>query len=270
MDSKRDALVRLRERLELAPADPWSAVESWTAAASPFFRTSMPEQWEDFQRHTATPQWIMLPRFGGGGGVFGDPEWSNDAEATASESRLNREKAEQAKQKLLSWLQGVIDYLPEDRTVEAPDSLARLVALLDRIPAAIRALSRRSHSRPAVSVDDEYDLQYVLHVVLTASFRDVRPEEWTPSYAGGSSRMDFLLKADRIVVEAKYTRPGLADREVADQLIVDRTRYATHQDCGTLACFVYDPKQLLRYPESLERDLAQAEGPRTVIVIRPM
>jgi hypothetical protein len=29
---------------------------------------------------------------------------------------------------------------------------------------------------------------------LISRFDDIRPEEYTPSYAGGSSRIDFLLE----------------------------------------------------------------------------
>ena len=29
------------------------------------------------------------------------------------------------------------------------------------------------------------------------AFDDIRPEEYTPSYAGGSSRIDFLLKDEK-------------------------------------------------------------------------
>lgn len=36
----------------------------------------------------------------------------------------------------------------------------------------------------------------------------MRPEKWTPSYAGACSRMDFLLKREQIGLEAKKTRAG--------------------------------------------------------------
>ena len=46
-------------------------------------------------------------------------------------------------------------------------------------------------------------------------FDDVRPEEWTPGYAGNSSRVDFYLKRERTIVEAKVTCKGLDQKEVA-------------------------------------------------------
>jgi REase_DpnII-MboI len=88
--------------------------------------------------------------------------------------------------------------------------------------------------------------------VLKLHFDDVRAEEWTPSYAGNSSRMDFLLKRKRLVVEAKMTRKGLDQKGVANQLIQDRERYRAHPDCKALVCLVYDPLGICANPTALE------------------
>nr|GFC70330.1 hypothetical protein [Tanacetum cinerariifolium] len=84
---------------------------------------------------------------------------------------------------------------------------------------------------------------------------DVRAEEWTPSYAGGSSRVDFLLKKERIIIEIKKTRPTLKAKHIGEQLIVDSQRYRAHPDCGRLLCFVYDPEGWVANPAGLENDL---------------
>ena len=103
---------------------------------------------------------------------------------------------------------------------------------------------------------DEYDVQDLLRALLALYFDDVRPEEWTPSYAGGASRMDFLLKRESVVIEVKKTRPGLTDKEVGDQLIIDSQRYKINQDCRHLICFVYDPEFRMVNPEALANDLS--------------
>jgi hypothetical protein len=72
--------------------------------------------------------------------------------------------------------------------------------------------------------------------------------------------MDFLLKAEQIVVEAKMTRAGLDARAVTDQLIVDTARYRAHPDCKTLVCLVYDPGGIVKNPRRVERDLAKLSG----------
>ena len=106
-----------------------------------------------------------------------------------------------------------------------------------------------------------------MHALLCLLFDDVRPEEWTPSYAGGSSRVDFLLKDEKTFVEIKKTRKGLGDREIGDQLAIDVERYRVHPSCSRLFCFVYDPEGWIANPKGLEHDLERAEGDFPVSVM---
>jgi hypothetical protein len=69
----------------------------------------------------------------------------------------------------------------------------RIVALCRRFPLFVDRLQNRQRSRNPVCVDDEYDVQDLLHAILKLHFDDVRPEEVTPSYAGSASRVDFYL-----------------------------------------------------------------------------
>jgi hypothetical protein len=129
-------------------------------------------------------------------------------------------------------------------------------------------LLKRHDSRDTLKIKDEYDVQDLLHALLRLHFEDVRPEEWTPSYAGSSNRMDFLLKKELVVVEAKMTRKGLGQKEVAKQLSEDIAWYRKHQDCGALVCFVYDPGHLCSNAAAIESDVPQSSPgfPVTVIV----
>ena len=93
-------------------------------------------------------------------------------------------------------------------------------------------------------------MQNLFEALLHTRFEDIRPEEWTPSYAGKASRMDFLLKEEQIMVEMKMIRKGLTDGRVGEELIIDSERYKAHPDCKGLFCFVYDPEHRLKNPES--------------------
>jgi hypothetical protein len=82
--------------------------------------------------------------------------------------------------------------------------------------------------------------------------------------------MDFLLKPEQVVIEAKMTRKNLDQKEVANQLAVDILRYQAHQDCKTLLCFVYDPSGRCNNPTALENDLTTNHGNlRVVVIVRP-
>src|SRR5437867_10362782 len=76
-----------------------------------------------------------------------------------------------------------------------------------------------------------------------------------PSFAGAASRMDLLLKAEKIVVECKMARKGLGPKEVGEQLITDIARDKAHPDCDRLVCFVYDPQHVIKNPRGLKKDL---------------
>lgn len=113
-------------------------------------------------------------------------------------------------------------------------------------------------------------MQDAMHALLRLHFDDVRPEEWTPSYAGNASRMDFILKRERVVVEVKMTRKGLDQKEVVNQLTVDKECYQAHLDCRALVCFVYDPAGICTNPTALEDDVFMPEGEfRVVVVVSP-
>ncbi len=119
-------------------------------------------------------------------------------------------------------------------------------------------------------IEDEYDVQNLLHELLEIHFDDIRPEEWTPSYAGGASRMDFLLKKEGIVIEEKKTRKGLGAKELGEQLIVDIAKYRRHPDCRCLICFAYDPEIRIANPKGIENDLnREHEGLKVIVIIAP-
>lgn len=130
-----------------------------------------------------------------------------------------------------------------------------LTNIFTRFNQVVRQLRKRYSGRPTLDVDDEYDVQDLLHSLLKLHFDDIRAEEWTPSYAGGAKRMDFLLKNEKTVIEVKKTRKGLLDKEIGEQLLIDIETYKNHADCKTLLCFVYDPDGRIINPIGLENDL---------------
>ncbi|QLL63753.1 hypothetical protein FKV68_09225 [Sinorhizobium mexicanum] len=118
-------------------------------------------------------------------------------------------------------------------------------------------LGKRYSSRTTLTIEDEYDVQDALHALLKLHFTDVRAEEYTPSYAGGASRIDFLLNEDSILIEVKKTRPSLKDKQVGDQVAVDMVRYKSHQKCKVVYFFIYDPEHFLTNPDGLIKDLSR-------------
>lgn len=136
------------------------------------------------------------------------------------------------------------------------DKSQLLEEILNNFHRVVRQLRNRHDDRTTLEINDEYDVQDLLHSLLLIHFEDVREEEYTPSYAGSSSRMDFLIKDINTVIETKMTRGTLKDKQLGDELIIDIEKYAKHPDCEKLYCFIYDPKEFIKNPKGLEKDLS--------------
>jgi hypothetical protein len=146
-----------------------------------------------------------------------------------------------------------------EKTVEnvVNDSLTAIENICNRFSTVSRQLNNRHNSRPTLDVNDEYDVQDLLHALLLLHFKDIRKEEWTPSFAGASSRMDLLVKSEQLVIEAKKTSNKLRDKEIGKQLKLDIVDYRKHPNCKTLVCFVFDPQREISNPTAIENDLAE-------------
>ncbi len=66
-----------------------------------------------------------------------------------------------------------------------------LLVLLKNLRRAMHPLTNRRKGAVALSFSTEYDVQDLLHALLRPWVADIRPEEFTPSYAGSSALMDF-------------------------------------------------------------------------------
>lgn len=142
-----------------------------------------------------------------------------------------------------------------------PNSIDDLLAVLVRgLPRAMYPLSYRRKGAISLSFKSEYDVQDLLHSMLKPWVADVRAEEFTPSYAGSSARMDFLLPAYSVVIETKVVRDLSHAKKLGDELVIDIAHYAAHPKCAHLWCVIYDPERLIKNEGGLVSDL---EGERT-------
>jgi hypothetical protein len=164
-------------------------------------------------------------------------------------------------------------FVPKEGTVSAPseelNKISGIEIIITRFHAVARQLRNRYGRRDTLEVEDEYDVQDLFHSLLTLYFNDIRPEEWAPSYAGGCSRVDFLLPEIDTVIEVKKTRPSMTTKDLGEQLIVDIAKYRKHPGCKKLVCFVYDPEGRVANPGGLESDLSNCDETiqvQTVIV----
>lgn len=136
---------------------------------------------------------------------------------------------------------------------------SKVEELLDVVVRGLRrAMHPLTHRRKGVqplSFGSEYDVQDLLHALLRPWISDIRPEEFTPSYAGSSTRMDFLLPVYDLVIETKIVRDRSHAKRIGDELIIDIEHYRKHPSCKTLWCVIYDPDHQITNAQGLRSDL---------------
>jgi hypothetical protein len=195
--------------------------------------------------------------------------WGSNLQVVAERSEVERLLAIMNEEYLRRTVEKETEVQPIEQVTASShrNSLEDLKRLLMRFYSVVLQMRERHDQRPTLDVSDEYDVQDLLHALLHLYFDDIRPEEWTPSCAGKSSRVDFLLRNEAIVVEVKKTRLGLGAKEVGDQLLLDIARYEKMDTCKTLVCLVYDPENRITNPGGLQADLSGQKGNLVVEVL---
>lgn len=174
---------------------------------------------------------------------------------------------------IISQLKGLHSHIQKDLVsfdeATRKPSLSDLENIFDRFHSVAHHLRTRHKNRKTLTITDEYDVQDLLNALLHLHFEDVTPEEWTPSYAGGCVRMDFLLRDLKTVIEVKKTRKTMTAKQLGEELIIDIEKYKAHPDCKSIYCFVYDPEGYLGNPAAIKNDLEKAHKGFVKVFIRP-
>lgn len=126
----------------------------------------------------------------------------------------------------------IISTPSQTTTLLSPSKLAKVEELLEVVVRGLRRamhpLTHRRKGCQSLSFGSEYDVQDLLHALLCPWISDIRPEEFTPSYAGSSTRMDFLLPTYYLVIETKIVRDRAHAKRVGEELIIDIEHYRHH------------------------------------------
>jgi hypothetical protein len=147
-----------------------------------------------------------------------------------------------------------------------------LVGLTEKIlrafPTIAASLAHRQRGKSAFTIEDEYDVQDLLFATLRGAFDSARREEWAPSIAGTSKRIDIVIPDAGIVVEVKFVRSRAHAKVVADELKVDFESYHSHPACQHLFALVCDPAGHFGDPALLAHDLdgLRVKGPHMFTV----
>lgn len=155
-------------------------------------------------------------------------------------------------------LDAALEYLDSEVPLSSP---VDDVGFTDAFNICIRfgdvARQLRSHRKDhtPLLLNDEYDVQYLLHALLKLHFDDIRPEEQTQSYAGSSTLADFVLPDIKVVIEVKFAREAKDTKRFGDEILIDIPHYVKHSDCERMFVLIYDPERVLKNPVGWVKDL---------------
>ncbi len=99
---------------------------------------------------------------------------------------------------------------------------------------------RKGHDN--FEINDEYDVQDILYVILKSVFPNLRDEDPIPKVGAKSTKIDLILREEKILIEVKMIKKGDSNEtHFIEQLKVDFESYHQCQWLEKLFCFVYDP-----------------------------
>jgi hypothetical protein len=150
---------------------------------------------------------------------------------------------------------------------EAENPLFRIRKILSRFHIFADQLERVRKGKTKYLIEDEYDVQNLVYALLKIDFDDVRKEDPSPICAGSSSRVDLVLKQEKVLIEIKKTSSNVTEKELGSQLIEDITRYKEYPKANTLICFIYDPEHWIENPSGLKNDLEKQSTPKFIVEV---
>jgi REase_DpnII-MboI len=175
----------------------------------------------------------------------------------------------------LRWFYDKIELLKTTETITKTDSaknnIINLSLLLNRFHKTAQAIRDRYNNRETILVADEYDVQDLLHGLLQIHFDDIRKEDSSPSHAGANSRLDFVLKKEKIIIEVKITNDKMTLNKLGQDLLVDIGRYKEYPECNDLVIFIYDKGDFIRNKAGFINDLQKQSTSKlkVTVIINP-
>ncbi|MDL2246778.1 hypothetical protein LJB96_04090 [Methanobrevibacter sp. OttesenSCG-928-K11] len=154
------------------------------------------------------------------------------------------------------------DNLTINTTTNNKTSIDNILSIFDKFKGIINSLQNRTNSKkepnkPLIEINDEYDIQYILEILLLAFFDNLKVEESVPSTGSTGSKIDFLLPDEKIAIETKYFRSNMTNKKLGEELNDDIGKYFKHPNCELILFFIYDPNGQIRDYRAFERDFTK-------------
>lgn len=201
--------------------------------------------------------------------------------ALQSEAMRRVKQTESEEDERAVFLLAALDFvsnLPVTIDLQRP-SIAQVAQMLAQTSAALRrwtweyAPKTRNSGAQKWDVENEYHVQNLLYAILAPVFTDLVDEEWMPAVGQKNPRIDIGIPSLKLIVEAKFLRPGVSFSNLIGELAEDASLYRARSGGGRYAYvmpFVWDDSRRTEEHAKFLQGLGQIEGiVHPVIVARP-
>lgn len=103
----------------------------------------------------------------------------------------------------------------------------------------------KKQPKSIIKIEDEYDVQDILYVVLKSVFPTMKYENPLAKHGGTSTRLDFVLMEEGIIIEVKQiTVKEKNDKKFINQMKIDLESYHVLDYLQTIIFFIYAPNAI--------------------------
>lgn len=114
--------------------------------------------------------------------------------------------------------------------------------ILSNFSNAITKITSRREKHENYKINDEYDVQDILYVILKSIFPTLIEEDPIPRVGSQSTKIDLLLREEKILIEVKMIKEkDTNENKFIKELKEDFESYHACQWLEKLICFIYDP-----------------------------
>lgn len=140
-----------------------------------------------------------------------------------------------------------------EQSIPEPDA-ALVEQVCRRLPQAARILARRSRKdKSPFEINDEYDVQDLLHATLRAYLKYSVQEDPLPKVAGAKSgRADISVEDIGVIIEVKFVHGPEDQKRIFEEHSQDLLLYAKWPPLKTLIYLIYNSADL-RDAEAFEK-----------------
>lgn len=145
----------------------------------------------------------------------------------------------------LILLESIIEALlkRETRTeVVGMNAFQAIIQVLEEFDNAVRKITQsRRKDHKSFEINDEYDVQDILYVMLKPIFKTMICEDPTPKIGVKSNKIDLIIRNEGILIETKMMKAGESEKKYVEELKNDIQSYFECKYLRYLIMFVYDP-----------------------------